>query len=166
MIANAAGGLLPSLAVLLRDTFGASVLPSYGMTECMPISSPPHSYDLTKPGTSGVAVGPEIGILNLETMESLPVGVEGPICVRGEPCFRGYGTLANDSGAPAPPSFLDGGWFNTGDLGYLDKDGYLFISGRSKEVSEDHMLLSFGGLQVCETSYNHCLLFTGYQPWR
>jgi acyl-coenzyme A synthetase/AMP-(fatty) acid ligase len=54
MIANAAGGLLPSLANELRETFQANVLPSYGMTECMPISSPPCCYNLEKPGSSGV----------------------------------------------------------------------------------------------------------------
>ena len=48
MIANAAGGLLPSLAIELRKTFHANVLPSYGMTECMPISSPPANYELGK----------------------------------------------------------------------------------------------------------------------
>jgi acyl-coenzyme A synthetase/AMP-(fatty) acid ligase/carbonic anhydrase/acetyltransferase-like protein (isoleucine patch superfamily) len=134
MIANAAGGLLPSLAQELKDTFKAAVLPSYGMTECMPISSPPANYDLSKPGTSGVPVGPEVAILNTATVESLPPMEEGPICVRGEPCFRGYGVLANDSKAEKPASFLKDGWFNTGDLGYLDADGYLYITGRSKEV--------------------------------
>eukprot|EP00977_Amphora_coffeiformis_P011081 scaffold2655_cov179-Amphora_coffeaeformis.AAC.14 len=134
MIANAAGGLLPSLAERLRETFCANVLPSYGMTECMPISSPPADYDLSKPGTSGVPVGPEVAILNTATCESLPRGEEGPICVRGAPCFRGYGALANDPKAFAPETFLKDGWFNTGDLGYLDEDGYLFITGRSKEV--------------------------------
>ena len=134
MIANAAGGLLPSLAQELRDTFKAAVLPSYGMTECMPISSPPANYDLGKPGTSGVPVGPEVAILNTATVEPLPPMEEGPICVRGEPCFRGYGVLANDPNAAKPASFLKDGWFNTGDLGYLDADGYLYITGRSKEV--------------------------------
>ncbi len=127
MIANAAGGLLPSLAQELRRTFGANVLPSYGMTECMPISSPPHSYKLEKPGTSGVAVGPEITIFS-NNFEILPPGSEGNICVRGRPCFHGYG------GHDPDECFLEGGWFNTGDLGYLDNDGYLYITGRSKEV--------------------------------
>ena len=150
MIANAAGGLLPSLARELRQVFRANVLPSYGMTECMPITSPPAHYQLEKPGTSGVAVGPEIAILNVKTMQTLENGKEGPICVRGEPCFRGYGELqkrpsvvqfqhqVSDASDGPPPtgahSFLLGGWFNTGDLGYMDSDGYLYITGRSKEV--------------------------------
>lgn len=113
----------------------SQVLPSYGMTECMPISSPPATYQLEKPGTSGVPVGPQVAILNLVTCESLPVGEEGPICVRGQPCFRGYGQSANADLKEAPKSsFIKGGWFDTGDLGYLDEDGYLFITGRSKEV--------------------------------
>jgi carbonic anhydrase/acetyltransferase-like protein (isoleucine patch superfamily)/acyl carrier protein len=134
MIANAAGSLLPSLAIKLRDTFGANILPSYGMTECMPISSPPATYQLDKPGTSGVAVGPELAILNTTTVESLPFGEVGPVCVRGEPCFNGYGKIANDKSPTIVETFLKDGWFNTGDLGYMDKDGYLFITGRSKEV--------------------------------
>jgi acyl-coenzyme A synthetase/AMP-(fatty) acid ligase len=132
MIANAAGGLLPSLAEELRSTFQAAVLPSYGMTECMPISSPPANYDLGKPGTSGVPVGPQVAVLNLATLQPLEPMQEGPICVRGEPCFRGYGVLANDPKDTKPPeTFLPDGWFNTGDLGYLDQDGYLYITGKS-----------------------------------
>lgn len=77
-------------------------------------------------GTSGVPVGPEVAILNTHTLESLPPGTEGPICVRGEPIFRGYGVLANDPTGSRPDSFLKEGWFDTGDLGYLDADGFLY----------------------------------------
>ena len=53
LICNAAGALLPTLAQELRDVFGGcTVLPSYGMTECMPIASPLPSYQLERPGCS------------------------------------------------------------------------------------------------------------------
>jgi acyl-CoA synthetase (AMP-forming)/AMP-acid ligase II len=138
MIANAAGGLLPSLAKEMLLVFDATVLPSYGMTECMPITSPPSTYRLDKAGTSGVSVGPELAILHSTTLKPLAPGEEGSICVRGEPCFRGYGKIANEDSSEETgggETFTNGGWFNTGDLGYMDEDGYLFITGRSKEVS-------------------------------
>jgi acyl-CoA synthetase (AMP-forming)/AMP-acid ligase II len=117
MIANAAGGLLPSLARDLRQAFQAAVLPSYGMTECMPITSPPSNYQLNKPGTSGVAVGPEICIMNPTTLQKEDTGKEGHFV--GAPCFRGYGSAAGSVATQETPAntFLPGGWFNTGDLG-------------------------------------------------
>jgi long-subunit acyl-CoA synthetase (AMP-forming) len=103
------------------------ILPSYGMSECMPISSPPATYQLEKPGTSGVPVGPEVAILNVVTGKELPVGTEGPICIRGYPCFRGYGKIASDSAENiAIDDVIIGGWFNTGDLGYLVSSAFVF----------------------------------------
>ena len=176
MIANAAGGLLPSLATELRKTFHANVLPSYGMTECMPISSPPYNYQLERPGTSGVAVGPDIAIFDTDVVSASGGGTEperllpmkgGSICVRGEPCFHGYGLTDGVHHQPegaGKESFLPGGWFNTGDLGYLDSDGFLYITGRSKEV------INRGGeiispLEVEEAVVSHtdvlaCVAFT------
>ncbi|CAJ0553239.1 Ff.00g117510.m01.CDS01 [Fusarium sp. VM40] len=127
---NAAGGLLPSLAYQLRDTFNCVVLPSYGMTECMPISTPPLDYRLDREGTSGISTGPELTVL--DSFENKAAnGTVGRICVRGEPVFPGY--LRQDGTYDETP-FNKDGWFDTGDLGYMDGDGYLYITGRSKEV--------------------------------
>ncbi|KAL0571102.1 hypothetical protein V5O48_010858 [Marasmius crinis-equi] len=136
MICNAAGGLLPSLALELKSRFdGAVVLPSYGMTECMPIASPPTTYQLDRPGCSGIACGPHISIrdpLNLE--RELRTGEHGAVSVRGFPMFSGYEVAPNPQVPLDTSSFSKEGWFDTGDMGYLDKDGYLFITGRSKEI--------------------------------
>lgn len=129
LVCNAAGALLPSLASRLQDTFRCRVLPSYGMTECMPISTPHIDYDLGRPGTSGISVGPEIAILDEKDQPSSGGGI-GRIAVRGQPAFAGY--LKN--GAIDTSCFTASGWFDTGDMGYLDADSYLFITGRSKEV--------------------------------
>ncbi|KAI0129065.1 hypothetical protein BJ170DRAFT_358715 [Xylariales sp. AK1849] len=130
LICNAAGGLLPSLANQLRDTFNCTILPSYGMTECMPISTPPLDYKLDREGTSGITVGPELTILNGSGQAVVPHTI-GRISVRGSPLFKGY---LKPDGSMDRSAFNEEGWFDTGDLGYLDENGYLYITGRSKEV--------------------------------
>lgn len=129
LVCNAAGGLLPSLAMRIQDTFKCNVLPSYGMTECMPISTPPVDYGLDRPGTSGISVGPEICILD-EADSYLPAHTIGRIAIRGPPLFPGY---LKDSHLDTS-CFTKSGWFDTGDMGYLDDDDYLYVTGRSKEV--------------------------------
>lgn len=99
----------------------------------MPIASPPTTYRLERPGCSGIACGPYLSIrdpLNLE--RELPRGQTGAVSVRGLPTFKGYeGTI----GKPLDTSaFSSEGWFDSGDCGFMDEDGYLFITGRSKEI--------------------------------
>lgn len=144
-LANAAGGLSPSLAASLKALFRATVLTSYGMTECMPISTPPlHSETEYPVGTSGVVTGPQLMIANGETATEVAPLTQGHILVRGPPCFRGYEAYSETSGySLTKQGFLSltgpqgqdlGEWFDTGDVGHVDTDGYLFISGRSKEI--------------------------------
>eukprot|EP00960_Hanusia_phi_P006958 197929-Hanusia_phi.AAC.12 len=129
MVANAAGGLLASLALDMKENLGCVVLPSYGMTECMPISSPTCEYNLDHPSSSGQIVGPSVRIID-DDGKTLPVGKVGNVCLKGAPLMLGY---ENDDAANAA-SFFPGGWFNTGDMGYLDEEGWIYLTGRSKEV--------------------------------
>ncbi|KAL4890294.1 hypothetical protein BDV59DRAFT_209777 [Aspergillus ambiguus] len=131
LICNAGAGIPPALANQLNETFKCAVFPSYGMTECAPISAPPLNYRLERPGTSGIGVGPELAIMeNPDFSHPAHPGVIGNICVRGTPVFEGYLTPDGYD----RKAFNKDGWFNTGDLGYVDEDGYLYITGRSKEV--------------------------------
>jgi acyl carrier protein len=129
LICNSAASLRPTLAKQLKDTFHCIILPSYGMTECMPISAPPLDFDLEPPGTVGFACGPEIIIMGRDAQ---PLGINeiGWVCVRGGPIFGGY---LKDNGA-LQKLLLPGGWFNTWDLGYFDGENHLFLTGRQKEV--------------------------------
>lgn len=96
----------------------------------MPISTPSLNYQLDREGTSGVSTGPELRILDWAQAKS-PSGSVGRVCVRGGPLFSGY--LRRDGSLDTSPFNADG-WFDTGDLGYMDDDGFLYVTGRSKEV--------------------------------
>eukprot|EP00931_Biecheleriopsis_adriatica_P018346 TRINITY_DN12891_c0_g2_i1.p1 TRINITY_DN12891_c0_g2~~TRINITY_DN12891_c0_g2_i1.p1 ORF type:complete len:1697 (+),score=261.63 TRINITY_DN12891_c0_g2_i1:49-5139(+) len=128
MVCNAAGALPSSLARSLRERFNCPVLPSYGMTECMPISSPPVDFGELEPSTSGIPCGPEVSILDDEGY-ILPAGRIGNIALRGAPLMPGY-----EQPEANADCWRDNGWFLTGDLGFLSAEGWLQVTGRTKEV--------------------------------
>jgi acyl-CoA synthetase (AMP-forming)/AMP-acid ligase II/acetyltransferase-like isoleucine patch superfamily enzyme len=130
MIANAAAPLPANLAVKMRDAYSAPgrrcvLMPSYGMTECMPISAPPLDYNLERPGSSGRQLGPKLEIHTAEG-EEVPRGQVGHIALQDQPVMRGY-----EGGTGA--EFING-WFHTGDDGYIDNEGNLYVVARSKEA--------------------------------
>ncbi|KAJ3230322.1 GTPase-activating protein [Chytriomyces hyalinus] len=128
MVGNSGSGLPDGLARQLNTVFSAAtILPSYGMTECLPIASPPLDYKLEKPGTSGLPVGPEVLIVDAQG-NALPPHTFGRILIKGAPLFNGYAHEEPGS------SFNKQGFFDTGDMGHLDNDGFIFVTGRSKEV--------------------------------
>jgi len=106
----------------------AKLLEGYGLSECSPVVSvnPPA---LQKPMSVGPAIpGVEIKIVD-ENMMELPTGEIGEIIVKGDNVMQGY--LNNPT---ATDETIVNGWLLTGDMGYLDEDGFLFIVDRKKDL--------------------------------
>src|SRR6267154_1587229 len=129
----------------LEALFGVPVIDTYGMTEAATqIAANP--LQRRKPGSVGQPAGAEIAILDSKGRR-MPSGKRGEIALRGPTITRGY-----DNDAAATVSAFRDGWFRTGDLGYLDADGYLFIVGRIKEV------IHKGGQKVAPAEVEAALL--------
>ena len=125
--------------------FGVPVIETYGMTEAASqIAANP--LQRRKPGSVGQPAGAEFIIIDGEGRQ-LTADETGEIALRGPTITRGY----DNDGAATAAAFRDG-WFRTGDLGYQDRDGYLFIVGRSKDV------IKRGGQQVSPTEVEAVLL--------
>ena len=101
------------------DNFGICVYEGYGITECSPILSCNKNKE-RKTGSVGVLCPPEYCEYSI---------IDDEICVRGNIVFSGY---YNDE--EATEEVLYDGWFHTGDFGKIDDDGYLFITGRKKNL--------------------------------
>ncbi|WP_171136700.1 AMP-binding protein [Ruegeria sp. HKCCC1038] len=135
---NAGADLPHEMAEDLSALFGDNVhvLPTYGMTEAMPIAAPPPSYRLEKPGTVGPVL-PDMEVEIVDTTAGAPdtvlePGEIGEITVRGPNVIDGY---ENEDPAPDDP-FTGRGFFRTGDLGEFaaDGSGWLSVKGRLKEA--------------------------------
>jgi acyl-CoA synthetase (AMP-forming)/AMP-acid ligase II len=112
----------------LRDLFGVPVIECYGMTEAShQMTANPLPPGTAKPGSVGLPSGVEVAVVDKENSMLPPLG-SGEVVIRGATVIDGYenNPEANDA------SFFDG-WFRTGDEGFLDEDGYLFLTGRIKE---------------------------------
>jgi long-chain acyl-CoA synthetase len=142
-----AAPLAPEVAEqFVRRVPSVSIREGYGLTETAALVSS-NPVNRVKPGSVGLPVpGTEVRILDEEGRE-LPSGEVGEICVRSPGVMQGYwhspGTTAEA---------LDAGWLHTGDLGYLDGEGYLFIVDRKKD------LIIRGGFNVYPRDVEDALL--------
>lgn len=122
---------------------GARIIEGYGITECSPILT------LTRANQPHVGVGqflPDIEacMIHPENLSLLPKGEEGEVCVRGPNVFNGY------LGNPRDPFIeIDGKrWYRTGDIGHLDPDGNLILSGRMKRFTKlGGEMISLGAIE-------------------
>lgn len=129
----ARSGSAPLTAQLHREVerhLGIPLIHSYGLTEatCTVAMNPPVARKI---GTVGTALaGQRIAVFKPVEETPVPTGAEGEICIGGPSLMKGYvpATPARDG-----PSIRNG-WLRTGDLGSLDAEGYLTVSGRLKEI--------------------------------
>jgi long-chain acyl-CoA synthetase len=111
------------------EAFGFTVLEGYGLTETSPVVTF-NPITKRKAGSAGRPLpSVEIKIIDPESHEELGVMEEGEITIKGPMVMKGY-----YKNPQATEQVIKKGWFFSGDLGYVDEDGYLFITGRLKEV--------------------------------
>ena len=111
---------------------GVGISYGYGMTELSPLSHLTYRHaDAQKPESTGHCLPNTVcKIIDLDSKAELEPGVEGEVCVRGPQVMKGY---LNQPEATA--ELIDSeGWVHTGDVGYADADGALFIVDRLKEL--------------------------------
>jgi oxalate---CoA ligase len=127
-VRSSSSSLPPKVIGELEAVFHAPVIEAYGMTEAThQMASNPLS-GARKPGSVGLAAGPEIAVMD-EVGRLVGPGKIGEVVIRGENVTSGY---ENHPKANAE-AFVDG-WFRTGDQGVIDAEGYLTLTGRLKEI--------------------------------
>lgn len=112
--------------IKLEKAFGVPLIQAYGMTEAFGITLNP--FDAPKVGSVGKTMGLEVGIFD-DTNNICKPYKTGVIKVKGDSVIKGY--LDNEQ---ANQDAFENGWFNTGDAGWMDDEGYFFLAGRLKEL--------------------------------
>lgn len=126
---SASAPLSPDVQRAFEDQFGIPVIETMGLTEtAAQILSNPMRGD-RKIGSPGIAYGNEV-IVGGSDQKELPRGEEGEVLVRGQNVMKGY--LRNSEATR--DALTKDGWLKTGDLGCMDPDGYVTITGRIKEL--------------------------------
>ena len=146
-IRSCSAALPAEMMTKMESVFGAPVLEAYGMTEAShqmasnPLPPRDHKANSVGPGT-----GVKIGIMN-DAGDLLGVGERGEVVIQGPNVVSGY-----ENNPEANAKSFTNGWFRTGDQGYLDRDGYLLLTGRIKE------LINRGGEKIGPIEIDEVLL--------
>lgn len=135
-----------------EERFGVPVVETYGLSEAASqITANPVPPGKHKPGSVGLPTGVELRICaprsgsGPEPMQEVATGMTGEVCVRGPSLIAAYERNASAG------SFWQG-WFRTGDLGYQDEEGYLYLTGRLREV------INRGGEKIAPREIEEALL--------
>ena len=147
-VRSGAARLPPHVSAELEQTFATCVIEFCGITEtaASPVACNPLPPRPRKVGSIGVPVELDVAIMD-EGGALLTAGQTGQVVVRGASLTSGY-----DGDPMATQAAFADGWFKTGDLGFFDDDGYLFLAGRSKEI------INRGGEKVTPGEVDEVLL--------
>jgi len=172
MIRSGAAALLgPDGSALAATYGGVPIYPTYSMSEQMPISQPPAGMGNTlteKPESVGVPVAASMAIVRRNNLRPVEYGEEGEIAISGPTVLKrylenadadrkSYFELTLDTSSDILGDITRGGrYFLTGDLGFLDSDGFLSLKGRAKEM------IKKGGEQISPFEVEILLL---EHPW-
>ena len=110
---------------------GAHLVEGYGLTETSPVATAnPLDKSKRKIGSIGIPIcNTDIKIVDIDTKSELPQGQIGELCIKGPQVMKGYWNKPEETA-----KVIKDGWFYTGDIGYMDKDGFFFIVDRLKDM--------------------------------
>jgi acyl-CoA synthetase (AMP-forming)/AMP-acid ligase II len=129
-VRSASAPLPPSVLRRFEEASGLPVIETYGMTEAASMITANPLDGPRKVGSVGLPAGTEVRVAQLEAGRYVP----GPALTVGRVQIRGRGVIT-EYAENGPAGAIDPeGWLDTGDLGHLDEDGYLFLAGRSDDV--------------------------------
>ena len=127
---SASAPLSPTVQKKFESRFGIPIIETMGLTETgAQILSNPLPPATRKIGSPGIAFGNEVAIWDTDK-NRLPANIEGEIMIRGDNVMQGY----LDRPEETEKTLTSDGWLHTGDLGHIDEDGYIFVTGRIKEL--------------------------------
>ncbi len=125
---SAAATMPAEIARRWQETYGKTVYEGYGLTETSPAATFNHEYEY-RPGSVGTPVEMiEMRIIDPEDRE-VPPGTWGEVVFKGPNVMLGYWNRPAETAEA-----MRNGWFHTGDIGYLDDDGYLYLVDRVKDM--------------------------------
>ncbi|MDB3892023.1 AMP-binding protein [Alphaproteobacteria bacterium] len=127
---SASAPLSPEIHRKFEDRFGIPIIETMGLTETgAQILSNPMPPATRKIGSPGIAFGNEV-IIGDEAHQEVGRGVTGEILIRGDNVMQGYLHQPEETAK----AITADGWLCTGDLGHMDEDGFVFVTGRIKEL--------------------------------
>ena len=146
---SASAPLPPETHRKFEARFGIPIIETMGLTETgAQILSNPLPPQKRKIGSPGIGFGNEVKIVDPENLADRPVNQEGEIVVRGANVMQGYLDQPEQTAA----TITQDGWLRTGDLGRMDDDGFVFVTGRIKE------LIIKGGENIAPREVDEALL--------